>query len=269
MTERADAVDDDALPLAGRHALVTGGGRGIGAAIAVELARLGADLTLTGRSEAHLDITATEINDRYKVRVAICPMDISVETAVRDTVTFAAEKLGPPTILINNAGVAPAGPFEDLDLEIWRHAFGVNVEGVFLCTHAVLNGMREAGWGRIVNIASTAGLTAYSHVAAYVASKHAVVGMTRALALELARTGITVNAVCPGYTETDMAHGAIDNLVAAGRSEDEARKLLAKKNPQGRLVQPDEVAQAAGWLCLPGSAAVTGQAVAVAGGEVM
>ncbi|MDP6709198.1 MAG: SDR family oxidoreductase, partial [Alphaproteobacteria bacterium] len=183
--------------------------------------------------------------------------------------TEAEEALGPALILVNNAGIAESAAFEKADLDHWHRHMEVNVIGAVACIQAVLPAMREADWGRIVNVASTSGLIGYPQIAAYSASKHALVGMTRSLALELARTGITVNAVCPSYTETDMSAGAIANLMKGGRSEEEALAILTRRNPQARLVKPEEVAQTVGWLALPATTAVTGQSIAVAGGEVM
>jgi len=173
-------------------------------------------------------------------------------------------------MLINNAGQAASAPFLQTDAALWQQMLDVNLSGSFHCIGQVLPAMLEAGWGRIVNIASTAGLKGYSYVAAYCAAKHGVIGLTRALALELATKGVTVNAVCPGYTETGIVETAIANIVAkTGRSPEQAKAALAAANPQQRLVQPDEVAQAVAWLCAPASSAMTGQAIAVAGGEIM
>jgi len=173
-------------------------------------------------------------------------------------------------ILINNAGQASSAPFLKTDAELWRRMMTINLDGTFHCIQEALPGMLAAGWGRIVNIASTAGLIGYPYVTAYCASKHGVIGLTRALALELAAKGVTVNAVCPGFTDTDIVKDAVANIVAkTGRTPEEARAQLAAQNPQKRLVQPGEVANAVAWLCLPGSDAITGQAIAVAGGEVM
>jgi NAD(P)-dependent dehydrogenase (short-subunit alcohol dehydrogenase family) len=173
-------------------------------------------------------------------------------------------------ILVNNAGQAASAPFGRTDAALWQRMLDVNLTGAYHCIQATLPGMLDLGWGRIVNVASTAGLTGYRYVAAYCAAKHGLVGLTRALALEVAAQGVTVNAVCPGYTETDIVLAAVANIVRkTGRSEDQARAALAAANPQGRLVQPDEVAHAVAWLCMPGASAMNGQAVAVAGGEVM
>ncbi len=272
-TAKASKPTDQAAPaprpLAGRHALITGGSRGIGAAIATELADLGANITLAARDEAALAKQRERLARRGDIAVACQRMDLRDPESIAQGVMAARDGQGPIAILINNAGVAPAAPLAKLALESWRETFEINVQAAYLLCQAVLDDMGELGFGRMVNIASTAGLRGYPFVAAYVASKHAVIGLTRALALELAKAPITVNAVCPGYSETEMARNAIANIQQSGKSEAEARAILTRGNPQGRLVQPDEVAATVGWLCLPSSAAITGQAIAVAGGEVM
>jgi len=249
-------------PLNAKHALVTGGGSGIGAAIAARLAALGARVTLVGRSAEKITAMAAELG--APARAHVC--DITDEAAV--SALFAS--LGPVDILVNNAGAAQSAPFHKTGDDLWRTMMAVNLDGPFYCARAALPAMRKAGWGRIITVASTAGITGYAYVAAYCAAKHGVVGMTRALALETARDGITANCLCPGYTQTDLVAETIDNIVAkTGRTPEEAYQELAKTNPQGRLVQPGEVAAAAAWLCLPGSDAITGQAIAIAGGEVL
>jgi NAD(P)-dependent dehydrogenase (short-subunit alcohol dehydrogenase family) len=248
---------------------VTGGGRGIGAAAAVELARLGADLTLLGRTLEPLEAVASEARAGWGVRTQALLVDVTDEDGVRRAFEAASEALGPALVLVNNAGIAGSSPLKRTDLTHWRQMLDVNATGTFLCTRQVVDGMTAAGWGRIVNIASVAALRGYPYIAAYTASKHAVLGLTRSLALELATTGVTVNAVCPSYTQTDMLERAVENIVSKTRRSDaEARAELTRGNPQGRLIQPEEVAAAVGWLCLPSSASITGQAIAVAGGEV-
>lgn len=258
-----------ARPLAGRHAVVTGASRGIGWAIADYLAGMGADLTLMARDAGRLDARREDLAARHGISARAEAADITDADSV--AAAFAAcAAWSPVSILINNAGAAGSAPFLKTDADLLDRMLAVNLTGTFVCTQQVLPGMIESGWGRVVNVASTAGLTGYRYVSAYCAAKHAVVGMTRSLALEVAGKGVTVNAVCPGYTETDLVGDAVANIVAkTGKSEEEAKATLAAGNPQGRLVQPEEVAAAVGWLCLPESAAVTGQAVAVAGGEVM
>ena len=252
--------------LRGRHAVVTGGGRGIGATIARALVEQGAAVTLMGRNAATLEDEAARLRPLGKVHCQA--VDIADAESTTTAFAAAAQALGPVTLLINNAGQAVSAPIGKTDLALWNRMLAVNLTGSYLAIHAVLPGMLEQGWGRIVNIASTAALKGYPYVAAYCAAKHGVLGLTRALALELAKKPVTVNAVCPGYTETDIVRDSIANIRAkTGRSEAEALAELVKHNPQGRLVQPAEVANAVLWLCLPGSESITGQAISVAGGE--
>lgn len=260
------------LPLRGRHAAVTGASRGIGAAIADALARLGADVTLLARDEELLRRRAEEINGRTEQggRARTARLDVTDEASVEAAFGAAVQQGGAVSILVNCSGVAGSVPFHRMEVAHWRETLDTNLTGTFLCTRQVYPAMRDAGWGRIVNIASTAGLAGYPYIAAYTASKHGVVGLTRALALEAAKTGVTVNAVCPGYTETEMVRRTIENIAAkTGRSEEEALQQIAANNPQGRLIQPEEVAGVVTWLCLPGADSVTGQSIVIAGGEVM
>jgi NAD(P)-dependent dehydrogenase (short-subunit alcohol dehydrogenase family) len=251
-------------PLAGKHAVVTGGGRGIGAAIAAALAGQGATVTLMGRDRNRLERQARAL------AAHAVPFDVSDAKSVAVAFEHARAAAGPVDILVNNAGAASSAPFARTDLELWQRMLGVNLTGTYHCCRQVIPGMVERGYGRLVNIASTAGLTGYAYVTAYCAAKHGVIGLTRALALETARRNVTVNAVCPGYTDTDMAEEAVANIVhKTGKSVDEARAALVARNPQQRLVRPEEVANAALWLCLPGAEAITGQAIAVAGGELL
>jgi NAD(P)-dependent dehydrogenase (short-subunit alcohol dehydrogenase family) len=250
--------------LDGRHALVTGGGSGIGAAIAERLAGQGAVVSLLGRDPERLAAQAARMDRAHAVAA-----DVTDETAVERAFAEAAARAGPVSILINNAGAAPSAPFLKTTRALWDGALAVNLTGAFLCAKTALPGMQAAGWGRVVNVASTAGLKGYPYVAAYCAAKHGLVGLTRALALEVARSGVTVNAVCPGFTDTELVARSVETIVTkTGRSADQAREALAAGNPQGRLVTPDEVAAAVLWLCLPESAAVNGAALPVAGGEV-
>jgi NAD(P)-dependent dehydrogenase (short-subunit alcohol dehydrogenase family) len=252
--------------LQGKHALVTGAARGIGAAIARTLAAEGATLTLLGRNEASLQALARELPGEHGIVVA----DIADPEQVTAAFARARAERGPVRILVNNAGQAESAPFGRTSLELWQRMLAVNLTGTFLCSQAVLPDLLAAGGGRIVNIASTAAQKGYAYVSAYVAAKHGVLGLTRSLALELARKGITVNAVCPGYTDTDILRDSVANVVArTGRSEQETRAEFASGNPQARIVQPQEVADAVRWLCGDGAAAINGQAISVSGGEVM
>ncbi|HSA79454.1 MAG TPA: SDR family oxidoreductase [Geminicoccaceae bacterium] len=251
--------------LDGQHAVVTGGGRGIGAAIAGALAAAGAKLTLMGRNQAQLQDQAAMLATAHAIRC-----DVTEEADVGAAFAQARKTFGQIAILINNAGAAESAPFARTSLELFRRMLEVNLVGTFLCSRAVLPDMLEAGFGRIVNVASIAGLKGAAYVSAYCAAKHGVVGLTRSLALETATRGITVNAVCPSYTDTDMVRSAIANIVEkSGRSAAQAEGELVGKNPQGRLIRPEEVAATVLWLCAPGAEAITGQAIAVAGGEVM
>lgn len=257
-----------AAGLEGRHAVVTGGGRGIGDAVARALYRHGATLTLMGRDRARLTAAAAAYDDTERVGYAV--LDVADEDSVDTAFTGARATLGAVDILVNNAGIAESAPFKRTDPPLWRRVLDVDLTGTYLCTRAVFDGMLTSNWGRIVNIASTAGITGYAYVTAYAAAKHGVVGLTRSLARECARTGITVNAVCPSYVDTDMTRQSVQRIVEkTGRTEAEAMEVILRQNPQGRLVTPEEVANTVLWLCLPGSETVTGQAIALAGGEVM
>jgi NAD(P)-dependent dehydrogenase (short-subunit alcohol dehydrogenase family) len=255
-----------AAALAGRHALVTGAGRGIGAAIAARLVAEGARVTVLSRTQAEIDAVATRLGSAAQALTA----DVTQAEQTRRAFEQAAASFGPIDILVNNAGQARSGLLHKAPEELWHQMLSVNLTGVYHGIRAVLPGMLERGFGRIANIASTSGLRGYPYVAAYCAAKHGVIGLTRALALEVAQRGVTVNAVCPGFTETALIEDAIANIrKVTGRSAEAAREALTRTNPQGRLIEPAEVAHAVAWLCLPGSESVTGQSIAVAGGEVM
>ncbi|HNP35921.1 MAG TPA: SDR family NAD(P)-dependent oxidoreductase [Woeseiaceae bacterium] len=250
--------------MADQNVVVTGGGSGIGAAITTSFRQQGARVTIIGRNKARLaEFAAAEKTD-YEVA------DVTAEESVDRAFRNIAARQGPVTILINNAGAAEAAPFHKTDAALWHKMIAVNLNGVFHCSRAVIPGMLKNKRGRIVNVASTAALKGYAYVSAYCAAKHGVVGLTRAMALEYATRGITVNAVCPGYTDTDIVANTIENIVAAtGRSAAEALAELVGTNPQGRLIAPAEVADTVLWLAGDESRAITGQAIAVAGGEIM
>jgi len=245
------------------HALVTGGGRGIGREIAAALVRAGAKVTIVGRDRATMEEVVAAGNAHF-AEVA----DV-VDQAAIDAAVAKAMARQPVDILVANAGAAQSAPFAKSDAALFRRMMDVNFMGVVHAIQAVLPGLKDRPYGRIIAVASTAGLKGYPYVSAYTAAKHAVVGLVRSLALELASTPVTVNAVCPGFTDTDLVAGSIENIMKkTGRSREQAMAELARHNPQGRLVAPAEVADTVLWLCGERASAITGQAIAVAGGEV-
>jgi NAD(P)-dependent dehydrogenase (short-subunit alcohol dehydrogenase family) len=246
------------MSVIGKHALVTGGGSGIGATVALALAEAGAAVTICGRRRQQLDETAARHNNIH-AEIA----DVTDQKSIVQVYNH-----GPFDIVVANAGGAESAPAEKISAELWTKTLNVNLTGAFFSVQPALAGMRAKKWGRIVFIASTAGIRAAPYIAPYVAAKHGVIGLMRTLALETARDGITVNAVCPSYTETPMLEQAVARIVATTkRSEAEARAMLAAKNPQGRFITPREVADTVLWLCTDGSASITGQAISLSGGE--
>lgn len=248
---------------AGR-ALVTGGGKGIGRAVALRLAAGGLDVVVTGRDTAALHAVAAEARELGST-ITPEPCDVTEE---RDVVGV-VERHGPVRVLVNNAGIAASAPLERTTLEAWRRLLDVNATGAFLCTRAVLPGMRAAGTGRIVTVASVAGLTGARYIAAYSASKHAAIGLMRSVAVEVAGSGITANAVCPGYVRTDMTERAIATIMeTTGRTREAAVEALLGRSRLGRLIEPDEVAAAVEFLCGEDAAAINGQTIVIDGGEL-
>jgi len=256
-----------AAPLTGRHAVVTGASRGIGAAIAAALVAEGVRVSLFGRDADTLQRVADDLGgaDHSAPHVA----DIADAASVAGAFAAARRRFGPVELLINNAGQAASAKFTETDEALWSRLIAVNLTGTYLCTRQAVTDMLAHGFGRIVNIASTAGLRGAAYISAYASSKHAVIGLTRSLALEYATRSITVNAVCPGFVNTDIVKEAIANIRSkTGRSDSEALAVLLATNPQRRLIEPQEVADTVLWLCRPGSESVTGQSIILAGGEV-
>lgn len=252
----------------GRHAVVTGGGTGIGAAIARELSAAGASLSLLGRRADKLRGTADTCTQPSHCQVLPC--DVTSEDEVKRTFASATENFGTVNILINAAGSADAIPFHKLDLASFQSVLDTNLKSVFLCSLAVINDMRSQRLGRIINIASTAALTGYAYVSAYAAAKHGVLGLTRSLALEVAEFDITVNALCPGYTDTDIVRSGVERIrQSTGRKQAEAEAVFTSASPQQRLMTPGEIAACALWLCSDAAHGITGQAISISGGEVM
>jgi NAD(P)-dependent dehydrogenase (short-subunit alcohol dehydrogenase family) len=251
--------------LAGRHALVTGANRGIGAAIAETLSASGAHVTLLVRDHDAGEAVRTRLAGTSSVVTA----DVTDEAATREACASAVSHAGPVHILVNNAGSVESAPFSRSDTALFQRMLGVHLYGPLHCTSALLPGMIAEGFGRVVNIASTAGVAGAAYVTAYSAAKHALVGLTRSLAKEVIARGVTVNAVCPGYTATDLVTGSIEAITArTGRSASEAQSALLANNPLQRFIRPDEVAAAVGWLCGEGAASVTGQTIIIDGGEL-
>lgn len=248
------------MSLQGKRALVTGGGRGIGRAIALRLAQAGAHVVVVGRTLPELEETARETGGTA----------LSLDVTDRAALAALRDRVGAIDVLVNNAGVASSAPYDRTSDAMWDEMFAVNVTAAFVLCRVLVPGMVTAGWGRVVNIASNAGLTGYAYTTAYCASKHAMVGLTRALATEVAKLGVTVNVVCPGFVRTRMTDDAVARIVKkTGRSEAEAMKSLEGMSPQGRLVEPEEVAHAVAALCDDAARAIHGQTIVVDGGQVM
>jgi NAD(P)-dependent dehydrogenase (short-subunit alcohol dehydrogenase family) len=258
-----------AVDLTGRVAVVTGGGRGIGAAVARGLAQAGARVVVSARSAGQIDGVARELAAAgHEARAVVC--DVTEPESVDRLLGVVETELGPVDILINNAGVSSSAPLRSLELAEWNRLMAVNATGTFLCTRAFLPAMIANGWGRVINVASVAGRAGAAYISAYAASKHAVIGFTRSVAAEVAAKGVTVNALCPGYVETPMTDESVERIVAkTGLSLDEARGRITALNPQGRLIEPDEVAFLAVALCDPRARGVNGQAIGVDGGALL
>lgn len=246
--------------LTGKRALVTGGGRGIGAAIARALARAGASVVVCGRKRDDLDAVAQEIRGKA----------IACDLGDRAATDRMLAEVGEIAVLVNNAGIAESAPLDRTTDAIWDRILELDVTAPFRLTRALVPGMIKAGWGRVINVASNAGVTGYGYSSAYCAAKHALVGFTRALAIDLARTNVTINALCPGWVETAMAEEAVARIASkTGRSAEEARGSLAAMSPQRRMITPEEVAHAAIMLCAPEALGIHGQTIVIDGGAVL
>lgn len=270
-SESLDRLEINPLKLKDRVALITGGGRGIGRAIAFAFAREGAKLALCSRTAEEVERVADEIRKELRVEVMTDVCDVSDPEDVKEffLATYNAFERH-ADILVNNAGVAKSAPVVKTTDELWHTHLAINLSGTFYCTRAALPFMLERGWGRIINVASIAGKTGAPYIAAYTASKHGVIGLTRSVAMEVATRGITVNAICPGYVETHMAESAMKTITdRTGRSEDEARSILEGMSPQKRLVTPEEVASLALLLASEEGRGINGQSINIDGGSVL
>lgn len=258
------------MKLANKLAFITGGGRGIGRAIALAFAREGASVSLSARTRTEIEAVANEINGQGGTAAAF-ECDVSLFGDVERAYGLTVKHFGrAPGILVNNAGIVETAPFVKTDEAMWERHLAVNLTGTFHCTRMALPAMLAGKWGRIINIASIAGKTGAPYVSAYAASKHGVLGLTRSLALEVAPLGITVNAICPGYVDTEMTERGIENIVArTGVSADEARTALEGMSPQNRMVTAEEVAAVALLLASEESRGINGQAINVDGGTVL
>ena len=259
------------MRLENRLAFVTGGGRGIGRAIAFAFAREGANIAVAARTREQIETVANEISEQFKIEAFAVECDVAYSESVERAVERINKKFNrSPEILVNNAGIVETAPFLKTDEAMWQRHLTVNLTGTFHCTRAALPAMLERGWGRIINVASIAGKTGAPYISAYAASKHGVLGLTRSLAFEVAARGITVNAICPGYVDTDMTSRGIENIIAkTGKSADDALAAIKQMSPQGRLVTPEEVAALALLLGSEEGGGINGQAINVDGGTVL
>ncbi|MBL4740164.1 MAG: SDR family oxidoreductase [Sneathiella sp.] len=247
-----------------KHALVTGGGSGVGADIALKLAAEGMLVTITGRRAEKLSLVADKHPNIYGMAADVADY-VQMQAMVKD----AAIARGDFSIVVANAGMAESVPFHKMTSDQWSKTLDINLSGVFNTYQVTLGSMKKAGWGRMIAIASTAGLKGYSYVSSYCAAKHGVIGLTKSLALEVAKTGITVNAICPGFTETPMLEKSIAKIMGeTGMSIEEARAALSRGNPMNRFIQPDEISDTVLWLCKNASSSITGQAISISGGEI-
>ena len=257
------------MNLAGKRAVVTGGGKGIGAAVARSLAVAGASVLVAARTLSDVEAVAADLRaEGHTVFAQAC--DVTDPKQIAALAGAASERLGQVDILVNNAGIAHSAPLKAITLEVWNRIFAVNVTGTFLCTQAFLPGMVERGWGRVVNVASIAGRAGAPYIAAYSASKHAVLGFTRSVAAEVAASGVTVNAVCPGYVDTDMTRDSVARIVEkTGRNAEQVVEAIRRTSPQHRLLDPDEVAYLVLSLCDPRAGGINGQAIVQDGGSLL